>query len=325
MAQRAIGGRERPREAMLGAFSALSVLWACGPLRAALLPAVWSASMPRFAAQTMPLGLVAILGATFAFWHRTEWPRGGCLRAAIWIGLGLFALPGVMVHYAAGWVSGLAQTALFALVPVFSIVLEPHLGGLATRPIPGGLLAALAALLGTLLVFPVAIPVSLEAGGAFALVILAAFCVAAANCYAVAAFQNPAFAPAAPMIAVVVSAGALGLGMASLFLDRPPWQRTSLAPELLWAAAVETPSLLLLFWLMRRLSAVRLSTRFVFGPLLIVPIGALLLQIPLATRTWLGLLGMAGGAGYLLLAREPEAEPPTLLGDSRPESPASHE
>jgi drug/metabolite transporter (DMT)-like permease len=84
-------------------------------------------------------------------------------------------------------------------------------------------------------------------------------------------------------------------------------------PELFWNATLQLPSLCLLFWLMRRLSAVRLTLRFVLGPAMAVPLGALLMQMPLALRTWLGLLAMAGGAAYLWRMPQSEPEPASLL------------
>jgi drug/metabolite transporter (DMT)-like permease len=57
-----------------------------------------------------------------------------------------------------------------------------------------------------------------------------------------------------------------------------------------------------------------MSTRFVLAPLVVVPLGALLIQSTLVPRTWLGLLAMTVGAAYLLFAPEATEEPPTLLG-----------
>jgi drug/metabolite transporter (DMT)-like permease len=220
----------------------------------------------------------------------------------------------LLVYLSTDWVSGFARTALFTLVPVFSIVLEPHLGDPAARPIRGALPVSLIAVLGALLVFPTINPASSQAISAIAAVILAAVCIAAANCYAVAIFRAPESPSAATSTAVAASTGAISLGIASLLLERPTSQLAAFAPELLWAAAIELPGLLLLFWLMQRLSAARVATRFVLGPLVAVPIGALLIHWPFATRTCLGLLGMAAGSGYLLFAPEAAAEPATFLG-----------
>ena len=300
----------------IGALLALGLLWAAGPLRSELLPVQLSATLPRLAAQALPLTLLAIATGAAALRRKANLPCGRQLRSAVWIGLGLFTAPALLVHLSAPWISRLAQTALFTLVPVFSVVLEPYLGQTAARPVPGSLPTALLTVLGALLVFPVISPGSIETASAIAASILAAGCIAAANCYAVAVYQNFGHPSAAPITAVAASVGALSLGIASLLLERPALKSTAFAPELLWAAAIELPALLLLFWLMQRLSAVRIATRFVLGPLLAVPLGALLVQSRLASRTWLGLLAMAAGAAYLLIAPEAAEEPATLLGGS---------
>ncbi len=296
------------------ALLALSLLWAAGPLRSELLPEQFSASLPRLFAQALPLLLLAVTAGTFAWRRKAQWPRGGHLRSSIWIGVGLFTAPALLVYLSTDWVSGFARTALFTLVPVFSIVLEPYLGAPATRPIHGALPAAFIAVLGALLVFPTPNPASIQAILAIVAVILAAACIAAANCYAVAIFRDPGLSSAASVSAIAATAGAVTLGIASLFLERSRLQSAAFASELLWAAAIELPALLLLFWLMQRVTAVRTATRFLLGPLLVVPIGALVIQWPLAPRTWLGLLGMVAGAGYLLLAPETAPAPATLLG-----------
>jgi drug/metabolite transporter (DMT)-like permease len=232
--------------------------------------------------------------------------------------LGLFTVPALLIHLASGWISAFTRTALFTLVPVFAVVLDPYLGNETSRPVLSRLPVALAAVLGAVLVFPISIPTSVEATASFAAVILAAILVAAANACAVALFQPAATQSLAPIAAT----GALSLGILSAALENNAWHWTAIAPELLWTAVLQLPSLWLLFWLMRRLSAVHLALRFVLAPALAVPLGALLMQLPLALRTCLGLLGMAGGAVYLLLMPESEAESASLLrsADSHPDS-----
>lgn len=314
MVERRLDGNNRPPLGAIGGLLFLSLLWACGPLRSELLPQRFFRLLPGLAAQTLPLALLAFAAGTFAWLRKAKWPRGQLLQRAVWIGLGLFTAPALLVHLSAGSVSGPARTALFTLVPVFSLVLEPYIGHPAATPIRGGLPAALAAVLGALLVFPSAVPTSIQAEFSLLALILAAASIGAANCCAEAVFRDCGPSSTTPITAIAAFAGTVSLGAASLALERPAWQTDAFAPELLWAAAIELPQLLLLFWLMRRLSAVRLATRFVLGPLLLVPAGALLVQIPLAPRTCLGLLGMAAGAAYLLFSREADPEKTTLLG-----------
>ena len=291
----------------------VSLLWACGALRPELFPLRLSGVLPQFAALTLPVGLLALTAGVLSCLRKDQWSSGRHLRAAVWIGLGLFTAPALLIHLSAGWISGFELIALFTLVPVFSIVLEPHLSHPATHPIRSALPAALLAVLGTLLVFPAQVPASIPAALALAAIILAAACVAAANCYAASVFRESELRLAGPIATVAASAAALTLGIASLLTERSRWQTAAIAPALLWAAAVELPALLLFFWLLPRLSAARISTCFVLAPLIFVLLGALLMQLPLAPRTSLGLFGMAAGAGYLLLAREEKAGPATLL------------
>ena len=60
------------------------------------------------------------------------------------------------------------------------------------------------------------------------------------------------------------------------------------------------PGLLLLFWLMRRMSAVQMTTRYVLAPLMTVMLGMALERPAVGLSTWLGILLIASGVGWLL-------------------------
>lgn len=64
----------------------------------------------------------------------------------------------------------------------------------------------------------------------------------------------------------------------------------------------------LLFWLMRRMTAVRMTTRFLIAPLVANLIGLAFLRPGVQWRGWLGLLLIALGAGWLLFAPKDEPE-----------------
>ena len=87
---------------------------------------------------------------------------------------------------------------------------------------------------------------------------------------------------------------------------------SALTPELAWSAAIELPGLLLLFWLMRRMSAARMTTRFVLAPFMALLIGAVAMHPSLTLRTWLGMFLIGAGVGWLLLAAEVEPEESAL-------------
>ena len=61
---------------------------------------------------------------------------------------------------------------------------------------------------------------------------------------------------------------------------------------------------LLLFWLMPRMPAPLLATRYILAPLLAILIGAIALQSvqEVRLRTWLGMMCMAIGAFWILFA-----------------------
>jgi drug/metabolite transporter (DMT)-like permease len=67
-------------------------------------------------------------------------------------------------------------------------------------------------------------------------------------------------------------------------------------------------ALALLFWLMRRMTAVRMTTRFLIAPLLANLIGLAFLRPGVQVRGWLGLMLIALGSGWLLLAPKDEPE-----------------
>jgi hypothetical protein len=231
------------------------------------------------------------------------------------IGLGLFVIPGGLMYLSEGSIPSSARAAWFILVPVFAIVFEPYIGGKTDELNRVGLSAALIAMLGALCVFSVRTPGSLAASTALGAVILAAASIGAANCIAVLTATEPAensSAPGispAPMAVIAGATAAIAFAIASAFLEptRPTWNAST--PELLWSAAVEVPSLLLLFWLMRRMSAPRMATRYVLAPLLAIVIGIVVSgsAAEVQPRTWLGLLLMAAGATWLLLARRQES------------------
>jgi hypothetical protein len=329
MASGVSGKDKRTRVAPIAALLALSLLWACAALRVDLLPSLVE-TLPYLERQVLPLALLSMTAGAISIASGANWRRsipgstspgssipGSLPRASVWIGLGLFTAPAMLVFFADTWISGLARTAFFTLTPVFAVVFEPYLGlsclssSSSTPRQRAGLLASLAAVAGSLLVFPVATPNSLPSAAAFIAVIAAAASVAAANCHGTAkasSLGRDATGQLAAIAAIAGATGALTLAAASALLEHPVGRWSALAPELFWSAAIELPALLLLFWLMSRLSAPRMATRYVCAPLLALLSGVVLEHAGRAVRplTWLGLIWMAAGAGWMLFAPREE-------------------
>jgi len=290
----------------------LCFLWSLGSLRSDLLRNLTLHPLPPMEKQAVPFALLAVTAALVALIRRTDWPGGHRLLPPILVGLGLFVVPAVLVSLSREWVPELMRVALFSLAPVFAVVLEPYIGHVAGTQRRDGLPSALAAVVGTLCIFPVEIPRSPAAGIAFGAVILAVACVAAANCQAVRVVIRTPGKPVAPLAAIAGATAAVGLVAASVLMEQPFLTWNALAPELAWSAVIELPGLLLLFWLMRRMSAARMTTRFVLAPLITLLIGLVLLRPSLTLRTWLGMLLIGAGVGWLLLAAEVEPEESAL-------------
>jgi drug/metabolite transporter (DMT)-like permease len=293
----------------------LCFLWSVASLRSDLFPGLTPDSLPPIERQALSFALLAVAAALFSLLRKAQWPDRRRFLAAVLVGLGLFIAPAVSFCFAKEWVGNLTQVALFSITPVFAVVFEPYIGNRdSASQSRGGLLAALAAVVGTLCVIPAGAPNSIVVAGAFCVVILAAACVAAANCLAVnTAAQlsqkaQLAQQSIAPMAAIAALSAVGGLVLLSALFERPVWRLNALGPELAWSAVAELPELLLLFWLMRRMSAVRMTTRFVATPLMASLIGLVLLRPAVGLRAGAGLILMAVGAGWLLFA--PEASGP---------------
>jgi drug/metabolite transporter (DMT)-like permease len=286
----------------------LSLLWAVAMLRADLLPGLIANPLPYLQKQAISFALLAVLISLVAALRRERWPSSRLLWDSVFVGLGLFVVPLALTTLANGRVSGLAKAALFTLTPVFASVFEPYISTRTTTQSRGGLFAALASVAGALCVFPLGIPTSIEAAGGLCAVILATVCVAAANCKAVAMAKELSGYSTTTHAAIAGATATIALAIASAAMERPVWKWNALGPELLWSILIEVPGLLLLFWLLRRMSAARMTTRYVLAPLLAILAGAGLMRAALTPRTWLGLLLMAAGAAYLLLAPEAESK-----------------
>jgi drug/metabolite transporter (DMT)-like permease len=290
--------------ARLGALLLLCLLWAVASLRSDLLPgSVSETNSSPLLNQASVLALFAIIAAATAFARRANWPRGPALGGAVLVGAGLLALPALLIELAKGNVDDSTRVALFSLVPVLAVVLEPHLGYALQSPQRGGLAAALVAVAGTLLIFPVGLPRASASAVAFCAVIGAVASIAAANCIAVRIAQSQSTLSLSALAAIASGSAAILLAIAGLSIERRAW---SVAHIDAWAIP-DLLALALLFWLMRRTSAVRMTTRFLIAPLMANLIALAFLRPGVQVRGWLGLLLIALGSGWLLFA--PEDEP----------------
>jgi drug/metabolite transporter (DMT)-like permease len=219
----------------------------------------------------------------------------------------LFAAPVVLAAAAQGWVSRLERVAIFSLTPVFAVVFEPHIGNVQQRG-NGALVAALAAVAGALCIFPLDLPGTPGAAVAVLVIILAAACAAIGNCVAVRFASSGVDGSLALCAALACGSAACAFAAASAFTEHAQGHSLRNAMQLAWLAIIDVPALMLLFWLLRQMSAVRMTTRFILAPLLTVLTGIAIEQPAISIRMILGILLMAAGAGWILLTPEDDAQ-----------------
>src|SRR5208282_3007538 len=209
----------------------LCLLWSLGSLRSDLLPTIFGAGLPSFEREAMHLGALAAVAGLIALVTGAAWPHGRQIWDAILIGLGLFAVPAFFGEAAKDAIPDLTRVALYSLAPVFAVAFEPYLGRLSESQSKGGLLAALGCVIGTLGVFPLLIPRTLEGAGAFFAVILAVACVAATNCRAVRFMSELPDRSGAAVAAIAGATAAAALTAASAISEKPAWNGPLVGPE----------------------------------------------------------------------------------------------
>ena len=288
-----------------GALLLLCLLWSLVSLRSDLIPgSLPAANSSPFLNQASILALFAIIAASTSIVRRANWPRGRVLFGEVLIGVGLLALPALLVEFAKGHVDDPTRVALFSLVPVFAVVLEPHLGSASNSPLRGGLTAALVGLAGTVLIFPLDPPRTPPSAAAVCGIVAAAASVAAANCTAVKIAKSQTSLFLSGFAAIATGSAAILLAILSLSNRPGTW---TVPPIDAWAIP-DLLSLALLFWLLRRMSAVRMTTRFLIAPLMANLIALAFLRPGVQLRAWLGLLLIALASSWLLFTPEDEPE-----------------
>lgn len=297
----------RTKALPIGGLLLLCLIWAWDSLRADLFPGPSEGiHLPTLLVAAIVPGIFALLAGTGALIGKAARPRGPELRSAVLVGLGLFVLPDLLTEWSNGWIGAPTRVALFSLTPLFAVVFEPYIGDQNAPAMRHAFAAALVAVAGTLLVFSIDIPRSAASGLAFLAIMVAAASVAAANCVAVRILTMASRGLQSGFAAASAGTAALSFAVLATFRTRLP------APLNAWAI-LDLLALILLFWLMGRMSAVRMTTRFLIAPLIANLVAIAFLRPHVNARGWVGLALIASGSGWLLLARD---SGPELTGSS---------
>lgn len=292
----------RQKGSSIAALLLLCLIWASASLRADLLPgSIPGISIPPLVREATLLMLFAVLAGATALIRKAPWPQGKMWAIAALVGLGLFAVPVLLIQFGKEWVDDSTRVVLFSLTPVFAVLFEPYVASDSGPEQRSGFAAALVAVVGTLLVFPIELPHSVASALAFGGLLAAAASIAAANCLGVRSSQlNNGFSFAA--IASGVAAVCLGV-VATVFRR----SAASAVPLDAWAIP-DLCALVLLFWLMPRMTATKMTTRFLIAPLLANLVGLAFLRPHVQLQAWFGLLLIATASVRLLLKPSDESE-----------------
>jgi hypothetical protein len=256
-------------------------------------------SLPPLEEQGVRYGLLGLCGFLVAgrgALKRDMWRRTGCLAAAA---VGLFGVPMLLLAYVEGGVGETTRSALFAMVPVI-VVLAVAAGdgtGGEERGARRFLIPALAGLAGLLLLLPFNFSGSVRGrvmlGVVAGVVVLVGVCsvwlyrllrgVALWETIAVAGLSNAVFL----------------LGCSGLRED-VVWRWGGLASVVSVASLADATEVVLIVWLLREMSPIRFSARFLVIPLVTILESYVLVRPEFTVRMLSGTGLLAVGAGVLL-------------------------
>ena len=280
----------------------LSALWALDWLLPDLFPGSAANVFSLPARQAILFSAFAATTASIALVRRIQFSRGRLVWASAGIGLGFFVIPTGAAAFARDRISSLDAVAVLCLPSVFAVVLEPYLQDCSPRKGRAALAGALVAIAGILFLFPLATPSSWREAVALLVLLVTAFVIAATNCVAVRLAHAVPGGSTLPIAVMATGVSAVCFALAAAFTPSPTSNSRELQIFFLRTLLIDIPGLFLLFWLIGRLSAARMTARFLVAPLL-ASLGGLALE-----RTWpplrglLGLILLAGGSGWLVFA-----------------------
>lgn len=257
---------------------------------------------------SLPLGqailffVFAAMTTSISVVRRLEFPRGHHAWVAASLGVGFFVIPTSAAVFARNSVSASEAVVILCLTPIFAVVLEPYLQDCPPRKGKAALAGALVAIAGILSLVPLETPSSFRAGAALFVLVMTAFELAATNCIAVRLANIAPKRSTLPMAAQAAAATAICFAVIAAITRGTAWPSGTLKIYLLKSFLVDLPGLFLLFWLMSRLAATRMTARFLLAPMFVVFAGLALEQTLPPLRSLVGIVLLASGSGWLVFA-----------------------
>lgn len=269
-----------------------------------LLPAGATEESP-IAQQACFYGAVGLLA--FAFSFRRLWARVK-RRERLWLHVAsmsvlLLGMPAVVGEWARNGISDISRAALFALVPFVVVIVaaaresEP---GVRRFSVP-----ALTGFGGVLLLLPFSFPTSMRGQIVFGILLVAVALVGFASEAIYGLLRGFVTLEALAVVSLSNAAFLFACHFANL-RSTESWNGVSslLSVHSLYNLA----ELVLLVWLLREMSPLRLAVRYLIVPLFTVLEGFAFLHPPLTVRMAAGLVLLTTGAAYLLLSRSGDSD-----------------
>ncbi len=250
------------------------------------------------------IGIIAFLMAGGKGWSRNQRLRYVRLGAAA---AGLFGVPAVVAEYARSSVPSISRSALFAAVPVV-VVLGVAAGDPTGREEHGArqfLIPALAGWGGLLLLLPLQFSASVRGWVMLAIVFAAVVVAGLASVWLYRLLRGLAFAES---VAVVGIANAVFLLVWGAVGGNILWRGSSLVSVVSISSLVDVVEVLLIVWLLREMSPVRFSARYLVISLLLVLESYVVMRPEWTVRMGFGTALLAVGAGVLLFWKVGEDE-----------------
>ncbi|MCU1321563.1 MAG: hypothetical protein JWM43_1212 [Acidobacteriaceae bacterium] len=251
----------------------------------------WLLDPVSLRARAVLYGLVG-LGALVGNRGRAWAVRGELVKLGL-ASLLLLAVPEVAAAWALGHVSGNLGTVVWGIVPVFLVLVVAQEDGVAMRM----LVPAVVGLGGVLLLIPSSLPESTVGRIAAAVLVGSALLIAFSGVWIYRILQKFEWMQA---VAVICVANAVVLFVAGLLFGGSGWGLGGNWSGVLLRGA----EILLLVGVLRGGTPLQVGARFLLVPLLTIVEGVVLLRPELTVRMGVGAALLAGGTGYLLLARE---------------------
>ncbi len=272
-----------------------------------VIPEAMQVGLPPLERQGVVFGAIGLIAVLIG--HRGARLRIGG-KVYTWLALaslGLFGVPDAVAEYAGSSVPALSRAALYAMVPVVvgMVVAAGSASEAEARGARMSLIPALIGLGGLLLVLPLEFSGSVRGWIMLTIVCAAVVLMGMGSVWLHRLLGATRFGAA---VAVVGLANAAFLLLWSAVHEEMVWPWRGLVSAGSLASLVDAVEILLILWLVGKMTPVRFAARYFAIPLLILAEGYVLERPELTVRLVSGMVLLGAGAGMLLFFKADKEE-----------------